>query len=432
MEKFTQLHCHSVFSIYDGLSSVSGIIDKAVEKGHEAVALTDHGSMSGLLKFQQAALKKGIKPILGSEFYIVNGISGDDKIRKNNHIILLAENETGYKNMCYLNNISNEEDHFYYKPRITFDELFQNKEGIFVSSACLASGFANLIKKGKEKEAEELFDRFCKEFGENFSAELQLNETNFPELTQKDYNAWLINIANKKGVPLIITGDCHYLNPTDAEVQELMFRIKSKEDSASGEQRFACHTLYYHGIDDYKKFNKAFGYNYSDEFIESCCANAYDIGKKCNYIIPERTKMLLPRQAFDEDQKLVEEAKKGLERKFKCSYKDCPKEYRDRLEEEIRIMIKKGMARYLLCLQDIVNYCKNNDIDLGVGRGSAAGSLVCSCLGIVHESIDALKANLIFSRFVSEERLPTIVIDYSKSGNRLGEKWTKQHQKEKL
>lgn len=419
MEKFTQLHLHTCYSIQDALNTPAQMIEQAVKHGHQACAITDHGTMAGLFNFQQAALKAGVKPLLGMEAYVVDKLVNEDdkgkRIRmKNNHMILLAKNKEGWQSLLKLNYLSNlDENHFYYKPRITFKELFENKEGLIVSSACLASPFSNLLKLGKEKEAEELFQRFCLEFNENFFAELQLNE--IPE--QKEYNSWLISQATHNGIPLIITGDCHYALPDGAAAQELMFQIRKDDENEVG-QTFACRHLYYHGIEDYKNFNKDWNYDYSDEQINEWLTNTTYVTDKINFLIPERTKMLLPRQAFDEDEALTQKAIAGL-----CEYfgvkelKDCPKEYVDRLLYELRLLTKKGTARYFLVLEDIIKWCDANKISHGPGRGSACGSLVAMCLGITSKAIEPIKNQLIFERFVSEDRLIDCYIDYSKDGN---------------
>lgn len=419
MENFVQLHLHTSFSIYDALNTPAQMIDQVVKHSHSACAITDHGSMAGTYTFQKAALKAGVKPLLGMEAYVVKDlITTDEKEKriktKNNHIILIAKNKEGWKNLLKLNYISNaDDDHFYYKPRFTFDELFEHKNGLLVSTACIASPFSNLLKENKDKEAEELFDKFCLNFKDNLFAEIQLNEIEF----QKQYDNWLIEQANKKGVPIIITGDCHYTEPDGAAAQELMFQARKEDENEVG-QTFACRSLYYHGIEDYHNFNKNWNYGYSDEQIDEWCSNTLLAADKVNFLIPERTKMLLPRQAFDEDDEITERAIKGL-----CDYfgvkelKDCPKEYVDRLLYELKVIIKKGVARYFLVLQDALKWCDDNHISRGPGRGSACGSLTTMCLGITSKSINAIANGLLFERFISEDRLTDCYIDYSKDGN---------------
>ena len=372
MEKFVQFHCHTSYSQLDAVNSPEQMVEQAVKHNHQAMAITDHGVMGGTLRHQNACLKVGIKPLIGMEAYVVqNLVDLNDKGKrtrmKNNHIILIAKNLDGWKSLLKLNYLSNSDDeHFYYKPRITFKELFENKKGLFVSSACLASPFANLLKLGREDEAVKMFETFCYEFGEDFAAEIQLNE--IPE--QKDYNNWLMSQAMHYGVPLIITGDCHYALPEGSEAQEMSFKIRKEEENEVG-QTFACRKLYYHGIDDYKQFNKNWNYGYTDEQIENWCGNTVTLSEKIDFLIPPRTKMLLPRQCFDEDTELVNKAQEGLCDYFGVTnYADCPKEYRERLNFELQLMLRKGIARYFLTLTNILKWCDENNISRGPGRGS--------------------------------------------------------------
>lgn len=421
MENYVACHLHTVYSTQDSIATPKDVVEAAIKNGHSACAITDHGNMSGTYVFQEECLKAGIKPLLGMEGYYVDQLvatdtNGKRKRLKNNHLITLAKNENGWKALLKLNYLANkDEDHFYYKPRNSFDELFrinqEHKGGLIVSSACLASPFSNLLKLGREDEAVKLFEKFCTEFGEDFYAELQLNEIE----EQKNYNNWLISQATHYGIPLIIAGDCHYVTKDGAIAQETMFNIRKEDENEVG-QEFACRSLYYHNINDFKQFNKQWNYDYTDNQIETWCGNTVDIANKISFTIPQRTKMLLPRMAYNEDDEMVMLSKKGLSKHFNCTYEECPKEYRDQLENELKLFIKKGIARYLLCLADSLKWCDDNKISRGCARGSGGGSLVLTCMGITKWSVDMIKNKLIFERFVSEERLPNCMIDYSKSG----------------
>lgn len=412
MEKFTQLHLHTNYSIYDGMNTPAQMVAQAVKHGHAACAVTEHGNLSSTFIFQQECEKQGIKPLLGMEGYAVedltNEIDGKKVRTPNNHIIMIAKNEEGWKNLLRLNFLSNQDDgHFYYKPRFTFDELFEHKDGLVISSACLASITARAIIAGDEEKAKKYFDKFLETFKDDFYAEVQLNEI----ADQKKYDDWLIDYANKKGVPIVLTGDCHYAEPDGAIVQKVAFAIRSSDENEVG-QEFGAKSLYYHGINDYLNFNKDFGFDYEESKILEWCDNTNLVAEKVNYRIPKRFKTLLPRQAFDEFKTLEERAKNGLAKHFNCEYKDCPQNYKERLEMELLLMWRKGMARYLLCLEDITDWCSENNISRGVGRGSACSSLVLTCLGITQWAIDPIKQNLLFERFVSKERLPDCMIDY--------------------
>lgn len=369
----THLHTHTVYSRYDGVSTCQEMVDQAVLHGHKALAITNHGldSMGDLFQFQLYAKEKGVKPILGNEAYLVEElVTTENKKRKRthyNHIILLAKNSEGWKNLCHLSYISNiDEEHYYYKPRITFEELFQYKEGLVVGSACLASVFAQCIVKDDYDKAEYWFKRFVDELGENFYAEVQLNEL---VENQKKYNDWIISTAAKYNVPVILTGDIHYATPEGALTQRFVFNLRKEEDS-EGDDTYKCHSLYYQGVDDFKKFNKEWNYGYSDSQIEEWCANSDKIAEKCNYEIPLGTGMKLPRVCFDEEKEFSERAKAGLAKHFNCEYKDCPEEYKKQLEHEIEVLLKKGAYRYMLTVSSIIQHSHELGYMTGPSRGS--------------------------------------------------------------
>lgn len=369
----THLHTHTIFSTYDGVSTCQEMVDQAIKHGDKALAITNHGlgAMGDLFRFQLYAKEKGIKPILGNESYVVEELvtmSGKKRVRtKNTHIILLAKNEQGWKNLCHLSYIANrDEEHFYYKPRITFEELFQYKEGLMVGSACLASIFSTCLLDGREADAEQYFKRFVDEFGENFYAEVQLNEL---VVDQKRYDDWIIEMAAKYNVPVVLTGDIHYATPEGAVTQRFMFNLRKEEDS-EGDDTYKCHSLFYQSVDDFKNFNKQWNYGYTNEQIETWCANTDKIAEKCNYEIPLGNGMKLPRYSFDEEDDFVNLAKEGLAKHFNCEYKDCPENYRKQLEYETEVLLKKGAYRYMLQLSSVINWAKENNYMLGVSRGS--------------------------------------------------------------
>jgi len=411
---FIQTHLHTNYSIFDGLGKIEDYINKAKEYGHKAICLTDHGNYNGIYEFQNYSLKNDIKPILGCEIYCVDNLrSSDDKgkrIReKNNHIVLHAMNKIGWKNMLRLNYLSNQdEEHFYYKPRNSFKELFEYSEGICLGTACLASPFSSLLKRGKEEEAEKLFQEFLLHFRDRMYGEIQLNE--IPE--QKQYNEWIIYQSIKNGIPIVVAGDCHYVNPEDAEVQQIAFKI-SREEYEEANQDYSCKSNWYHKVEDYLEFNKKFGYNYKEDDLKSWIANSNFINEKCDYISKPHYGISMPRQAFDEEKEIIDLAKQGLSKHFNLPYEECPKEYKERLKTELNLILKKGAMRYFLCLRDILKWCDDNDIPRGVSRGSAGGSLTCTCLGITKWSIDPIKYNLLFERFISEERMNDAIINYS-------------------
>jgi DNA polymerase-3 subunit alpha len=391
------------------------LVKQATEFNQEGIALTDHGMCGGWIRLNNACKKFKIKPIFGIENYCVNELEEYDEKkkrirRKNNHVILLAKNNEGYKNLLRLNYEANkDETHFYYKPRNSFEELFKFSKGIIISSACSSSGFANLLLEGKAEEAENLFKKFLEVFKDDFYAELQINEMEF----QKQYNQWLIDIANKNGVPIILTADSHYIDRDGGKIQEFSFSLRNDDDKEVGEQ-FECHFLYLHSINDFKEQNQWFKYDYSNYQIENWCKNTVDILNKIKFIFPERDRMLLPRQAFDEDEELMTLTRKGLMEHFEVDkYEDVPEEYRERVKEELELIIRKGVARYLLLLNDMAKFADEKNIWRGPARGSAGGSIVCCCLNIIDWQMDGIKNGLLFQRFISDSRLSDSIIDYT-------------------
>lgn len=416
MENYVNLHNHSIYSAMDAVCTPEQLIDKAVEYGHKAIAITEHGNFNSIPRFQKYALSKGIKPILGMEGYIVETLQKfDDKgkrIReKNNHVVLHAMNETGWKNLMKLNYLSNsDEEHFYYKPRNSFKELFEHSEGIMLGTACLASSFANLLKRGENEKAEELFQEFIVHFENRMYAEVQLNEVSYEDLSQKQYNDWLIFQATKNGIPIVISGDTHYVNKDDWSIQQMAFQIS--RDGIGEETQHVCKTIYYKGIEDYLYLNKALGFNYEEKQIREWCENSVKIADQCNYIYKPTTVSSLPRMAFDEEEEIKRLGIEGLKKYFDVDTLDaCPKEYVDRLKMETSIIIKKGMMRYFLCLKDILDWCDEQKIPRGKGRGSACflpDQLVTMIDGSKKKIVDIqegdkVKTGFGFSSFVNKK-----------------------------
>ena len=411
------LHLHtSLGSRLDAIPTSEEYAKKAHKFGHKAMAVTDHGRMSAVYEHQQACLKYDIKPILGVEAYLVDElISLNDKDKrtrtKTNHAVLLAKNEIGYKNLLKLNYISMvDKDHYYYVNRITKEELFENKEGIIVGTACLGSKWNRLIIAGEIEEAEKLFKEFKDEFGEDFYAEVQLNEMTWEiekaKEGQKTVNSYILQFAKKYDVMVYIGGDVHYLNPGEDQLQSISIAIRNKETMDALSWEIESRNLYYHNEDDYVRFNTEFGYNYDEELIHQWCDNSDKIADKCNYMIPERNKIYLPSLYIDDDAELVRRSREGLKNKFESP----TKEYIDRLNHELEIIIRKGFSSYLLILEDVFEYVQEEDLWMGAGRGSGAGSLILFVLGIT--TIDPIKYDLLFERFMSDVRSIDMVYNY--------------------
>jgi len=420
---FSHLHVHThLGSHLDGIGSSEQYAALAKKYGHKALAITDHGKMNGIYEHHLACKRNGIKPIYGVEMYVEFKLVREDKEKKkrtknkNMHLVLLAENEIGYKNILKLNYISNKDkEHFYYRNMITIKELFENKEGVIVGTACMASPFATLLRMGKKEESERLFKKFKDELGDNFYVEVQFNEITkkIDELEegQKTINDWLIHLANKYNVPIVLTGDVHYPEKGQDEIQTLAIAISRGVKLKDLTWELESKNLYYTDLNDFKEFNKRWGYNYKESDIEEWYNNTDKIVEKCNYEIKERNKMFLPKLTDDDDKALITKSREGLMKRFNVNnWEEIPLEYRKRLTHELEILIRKGFSNYIMILWDIYDYANREGIIYGPGRGSAASSLVLYSLYVTH--LDPIEYKLMFERFLSDERSVDVVYDY--------------------
>jgi len=406
MSKFTHLHVHSHYSLLDGLPKIDQLLERTKEMGMDSIALTDHGNMYGAIEFYKKAKAKGIKPILGAEIYIAfegmrqerPGI--DDKIY---HLIVLAKNEEGYRNLVKLLTKAHLEG-FYYKPRVDEELLSQHAEGLIALSGCLASKTSQLILQKKLKEAAAQALRYQEIFGKgNFYLELQRHE-HIKE--QRVVETALIDIAKETGIPLVATADSHYLYPEDAEAQDILMlintgarpddpeRLTMKADNFSLKSAEDMTTLF--------------------KDIPEALSNTQVVADMCDLELPlGKTKLPafpLP-QGKDADQYLRELCLKGLETKESLA---GTKVALERLDYELRVIKETGFASYFLIVQDFVRWAKDHHIVVGPGRGSVGGSLVAYVLGITN--IDPLKYNLLFERFLNAGRtggLPDIDLDFT-------------------
>lgn len=374
---FTQLHIHTdLGSRLDAISSSFHYAEKAREYGHPSLAITDHGRMTGMFNHQKACNKYGIKPIFGVEMYLVDQLETYDNKNKRqrdktNHLILLAKNEIGYKNLLYLNYLSMKDDfHFYYTNRILQEELFQNSEGIIVGTACMGSKWGRLLLEGKEQEAKELYKQFVDHFKDDFYTEVQLNELNYEmEMLpkgQQTVNDFLIEQANKYGVPVVLTGDVHYINKGQDQVQTISIAVRNKTTIDNLNFEIESKHLYYHDEKDYLHFNKEFEYNYSVDNVIEWVNNTQVIANKCEYRIPERRKMYIPHMTENDDETLVRLCRNALNSKFDNS---PPEEYKRRLNHELEVLLRKGFSSYVLVLKDMIDFVLAEGYMTAPGRG---------------------------------------------------------------
>jgi len=403
--EFTHLHVHSHYSLLDGLPKIDGLIDRALELGMDSLALTDHGSLYGAVEFYKKAKEKGLKPIIGSEFYVAPASRFDKKPRiddKNYHLIIWVENKTGYQNLVMLTTKAWLEG-FYYKPRVDKELLKELSAGLLASSACLAGEIPQTILNGHPEKAEVLALEYQSIFGAgNFFLELQPH-SNFPEQIQ--VNQELIKIARKNNIPLIATNDIHYLRPEDNEAQDILMLVNTSALPDDPERlTMKEHNFSMKPPSEMKDFFKE---------VPEAIANTQKIVQRCNFEF-ELGKYQLPHFKVPNGQSADEYLKNLALAGLKDRYGEKVNEViMARLEHELEIIKKTGFASYLLIVQDFINWAKQNDILVGPGRGSAAGSVVSYLLNIT--DIDPLKYDLLFERFLNPERIsmPDIDLDFA-------------------
>jgi DNA polymerase-3 subunit alpha len=283
-----------------------------------------------------------------------------------------------------------------------------------VGTGCFANPVISALRKGEVEKAEKVFNTLLDIFKDRFYIEVQLNELNHKvdELNegQKTANNFMVGLGKKYGVPVVLTGDVHYLEKGHDKLQTLAIAIRDKTTIDNLQFEFESKELYYHDTKDFLDFNERFGYNYPKESIMEWLKNSEYIAEKCNYQIPEREKMYLPKISTDDDKTLIEHGKKGLEARFNTSWDNIPTEYRKRLEMELEIIIRKGFASYFLIVDEITQFSIKEDIYGRIGRGSVGGSLLAYALGV--HNLDPIKYGLLFERFISEQRCPDLVLDY--------------------
>ena len=408
---FVSLHLHTEYSLLDGAIKIDELIEQALAYKMPALAITDHGNLCGAVDFYQKAVKKGIKPIIGCEVYVAPG-SRFDRTKTNLdsnlaeeaafHLILLARDNAGYKNLTTLVTKAYLEG-FYYKPRIDKDLLEQYSGGLIGLSACLKGEVPYYLRYGNQDKAREAALRYKHILGpENFYLEIQHN--GLPE--QDAVNKQLIELASELHIPLVATNDCHYLKKEDARAHDILLCIQTGKTVKDVKRlKMATDEFYFKSPDEMKN-----AFHEVPEAIE----NTRLIAERCNLEF-SLGRSLLPRYEVPEgttpDKYLEALAATGLQAKIKD---EIPVHYTDRLVMELNVIKKMGYASYFLIVWDFISYARSRDIPVGPGRGSAAGSLVAYCLDITE--IDPIKYNLLFERFLNPERIsmPDIDVDFCK------------------
>ncbi len=408
---FVQLHLHTYFSILDGVNSPESYVKRAKEFGMKSLGISDHGSMSGILRFSNACKKEGIKPIIGCEFYVNNTRHLGKEAEKNTHTLLLVKNKIGYRNILKIN-YDAMVNGFYYRGRTTEEVIFKNSKGLIATTACMGGSIARRILHDGEDAAEPLFLKYLEFFGDDFYGELIFNEV--PE--QIEVTRGIYKLCKKHGVKWIVTGDCHYLDKGDDEIQDMLIMINFRK-SISDENvfRFSARHLWFHKPGDYLEFNKQFGFNLPEKVLMKGIENTLEVAEKCNFDF-DGLKTEFPRY-IDQDGYQVN-ADKILESKVNKALRDFDihidlfDKYCVRARKELGVIKGKGFSDYFLIVEDIINFCKRSNIAIGAGRGSAAGSLVSYLLGIT--KVDPVRFNLLFERFLNKDRQdpPDIDIDF--------------------
>lgn len=404
---FTHLHLHTGFSLLDGSSKISELVKRVKELGMDACAITDHGVMYGVIEFYKACKAEGIKPIIGCEVYVAPGSRFEKGVEKSakryNHLILLAENDTGHKNLMKIVSRGFTEG-FYYKPRVDYELLREYHEGIIASSACLAGIVPTKLREGDYEGAKAEALKLRDIFGEN-NFFLELQDHGLSE--QKFANQGLMRISAETGIPLIATNDCHYLYKEDAEAHDVLICIQTQKIVTDDERmKYEGGQFYVKSPEEMKEI-----FHYIPEAIE----NTEKIAERCNVEI-EFGKYHLPEYPVPEGYTALSYLNKLCEDGFKARYEgitgDEENELRARLKYEIDTISNMGFVDYFLIVWDYINFAKEHNIAVGPGRGSAAGSIVAYCLGIT--GVDPIKYNLLFERFLNPERvtMPDIDIDF--------------------
>lgn len=400
-DKFRHLHVHTEYSLLDGSIKIKDLIRRTKELGMDSIAITDHGAMFGIVQFYKEAKKQGIKPILGCEVYVAIDKYTDREPKDKNqyHLVLLAENNEGYENLM---NIVSEGyvNGFYYKPRVDHNILRKYSKGIIALSACLGGEIPRHILDNNMDKAREIALVYRDIFGpDNFFLELQ----DYGIEEQRMVNKELVKISKETNIPLVVTNDIHYLKKEDAQIHDVLLCIQTgKTVDEEDRMKFPTNEFYLKSQEEM--------YNI---FLDcpNAIANTNLIAERCNVLL-DFDSLHLPEYTVPQGYTNVEYLRKLTLEGLKYRYKEITEEIMVRFNYEFNTIIQMGYVDYFLIVWDFIKFAKDNDIMVGPGRGSAAGSIVSYALGII--DIDPLEYGLIFERFLNPERvsMPDIDIDF--------------------
>lgn len=408
---FVHLHTHTEYSLLDGSNKIKNYVARVKELGMTSAAITDHGVMYGVIDFYKECKNQGINPILGCEIYVAPNSrfdretnSGEDRYY---HMVLLAENNTGYQNLIKIVSIGFTEG-YYYRPRVDVETLEKYHEGIIALSACLAGEIPRYLVRGFYEEARETALKYERIFGKgNFFLELQ--DHGIPD--QKTVNAQLLRMSEETGIELVCTNDIHYTYKEDVEAHDVLLCIQTgKKITDEDRMRYEGGQYY---VKSEEEMLQLFGY------AKQAVENTARIAKRChveiefgNYKIP---KYEVPEGYASAYEFLSYLCEQGFDEKYRKNTEYTEAEKQDiyeKMQYELGIIQKMGFVEYILIVWDYINWCRTHDCWVGPGRGSAAGSKVCYCTGITN--IDPVKYNLLFERFLNPERvsMPDIDVDF--------------------
>lgn len=416
---FVNLHGHSIYSLRDGIAKPKDLIKYAVELKMPAIALTDHGTLSGIVEFYEEAIKQGIKPILGCEIYVANRSRFDKEknIDKYHHLTLIAMNNTGWQNLVQLVSEGYKKEHFYYKPRIDRELLRKHNEGLICLSGCISSHLAHVIMKEKQisfeddegngtvpnvecsnpEHQEENANRetfidvikwYKSVFGDRYYLEIQ-NHGMIQEDVVRDV---ILNVAQELKIKVVATGDTHFVRPEDIKAHNIMLAIRDRKTIYDPDFKGYAGSGYELPNEEYVKTR----FSMAPETV----TNTLEIAERCNVKF-QFGNFKIPRfiSAFEEDDIFSKKALLGLNERFN---NNVPPEYLERLNSELKTIIQMTYPSYFLIVHDFIKAAKDMGVPVGPGRGSAAGSLVAYALGIT--DVDPIKYGLSFSRFLNKGR----------------------------
>ena len=399
--KFVHLHLHTPYSLLDGFTKIDKLIQRAKDYSMDAVAITDHGVMFGVIDFYKKAKANNIKPIIGCEVYTAARTHTDKEgiDKKSGHLILLAKNEEGYRNLVKLVSIGFV-DGFYYKPRVDYELLKKYSKGIIALSACLAGQVQQKLLNGQYKEAKEVALKLNEIFGQdNFYLELQ--DHGLKE--QKKVNIFLRKLSEDTGIPLVATNDVHYVDKDDAKTHDILLCIQTGKTLADEHKmEFETNEFYFKSEEEMSKL-------FPDD--KQAIINTSIIASRCNVEFDFNT-VHLPQYSVPDNKLPKDYLRELCQNGLANRYKNLNSDLQERLDFELSVIENMGYVEYFLIVWDFIDFAKKSNIMVGPGRGSAAGSIVAYTLGIT--DIDPIKYGLLFERFLNPERvsMPDIDIDF--------------------